>query len=165
HSFAPLDLLGGDGPITDLDALARVSLLRPAFFEQLHLCPTCEDARLAFREVCAACQSPDVRRGEVLHHYACGHAAAEERFWRDGKLWCPSCGQMLRHVGIDYERPAALLYCNACGLGDGEGVTLARCLGCGRDCTADEVGACLLSSYQLTADGLAAARSGTMGQT
>jgi len=163
HSLAPLDLLGGDGPTADLDALARLGLLRTTFFDQINLCPTCADARLAFREVCAGCRSSDVRRGEVLHHYACGQVAPEERFWRDGALACPSCGQMLRHVGIDYERPAALFYCNACGLAGGEGITLARCLECGGECTADEVGARVLSSYQLTADGLAAARSGTMG--
>src|SRR5262249_19620199 len=116
HSFAPLDLLGGEGAAHDLDALARLGLLRTAFFERLHMCPKCADARLAFREVCASCQSADVRRGEVLHHYACGHVAPEERFWQQASLACPSCGVSLRHVGIDFERPAALLYCNACGL-------------------------------------------------
>jgi hypothetical protein len=161
HSYAPLDLLGG-AVRDDLDALVGLGLLLRAFFERLHVCPSCGDARLAFREVCAGCRSADTRHGEVVHHYACGHVAPEERFWRQAGLVCPSCGAALRHVGIDYERPASLLFCNACGLSGGEGITSARCLGCGADCTADEAATEVLPSYQLTPEGLVAARSGAI---
>ncbi|HJZ87709.1 MAG TPA: hypothetical protein VKN99_21185 [Polyangia bacterium] len=162
HSFAPLDLLGGEGPIADLDALAATGHLRTTFFERVHVCSICGDARLAFREVCAGCRSADLRHGEVLHHYACGHVAPEERFRRAGTLACPSCGAALRHVGIDHERPVALVYCNACGLAGGEGITLARCLACAASFSAGEVESRVLASYQLTPDGLAAARQGSI---
>lgn len=161
HSYAPLDLLGGVLR-DDLNALVALGLLRGAFYERVHVCPRCGDARLAFREVCAGCQSADLRRGEVVHHYACGHVAPEERFWRDDLLVCPSCGKPLRHVGIDYERPATLVFCNACGLSGGEGTTSARCLGCGADCASEEAATEVLESYQLTPDGLVAARSGAI---
>jgi hypothetical protein len=161
HSYAPLDRLGYD-LLEDLDALARVGLLQPSFFERLHVCARCGDARLAFREVCTGCRSADLLHGETLHHYACGHVGPEEHFHRDGALVCPSCSEPLRHVGIDFERPASLVQCNACGLGNGEGTTAARCLACGAASGADETGSRILASYQLTAEGLAAARAGDL---
>jgi hypothetical protein len=111
-----------------------------------------------FREVCAGCRSADVRRGEVVHHYACGHVQAESFFRRGEKLVCPSCGQGLRHVGIDYERPASLIQCGACSWVAAEGVTEARCLGCGQLALAHEVRERTIHRYVLTNEGVEAAR-------
>jgi hypothetical protein len=124
------------------------------------VCVQCDDARLLFREVCASCRSTDVRRGDVVHHYACGHVQAEAFFRRGAQLVCPSCGQMLRHVGIDYERPASLLYCNACGHAAAEGTTEARCMGCGATPLAGDVRERAVYKYILTSEGAEAARSG-----
>lgn len=156
YSYAPLDLVG---PIeSDLDALAQAGLLKKAVVDRVSICPHCEDARLLFREVCAACRSADVRRGEVVHHYACGHVQAEGFFRRGEKLICPSCGEGLRHVGIDYERPATLIQCGGCAWVAAEGVTEARCLGCGQLSLAHEVRERAVHRYVLTTVGGEAAR-------
>jgi hypothetical protein len=159
-AWPPLDLLAAGDPSDDLAALCRAGLLRRSFHDRIHVCPTCQDARLAFREVCGACQSPNVRRGEALHHYRCGHVACEDRFRRGADLVCPACEGRLRHVGIDYERPTGLLFCDACGVSDGEGITRARCLACGAVSTPEAVGERVIWTYEITAEGQAAARAG-----
>jgi hypothetical protein len=131
HSFGPLEEALGPTLVSDLEALAAAELLGREFFERMHVCPECGDARLLFREVCARCRSADLRRGGVIHHYRCGHVAAEEAFRRGSDLSCPSCSHPLRHIGIDYERPASIVFCNTCALRAGEGTTEARCICCG----------------------------------
>jgi hypothetical protein len=161
-SWPPFDLLAGGDPTDELNALSCAGLLRRRFHDRIHLCPGCGSAHLAFREVCRACESADARRSEVLHHYRCGHVATEERFRRGGELVCPGCDAALRHIGIDYERPTALLLCNACGAADGEGVTRARCLACGAIHTPEAVDARTVWTYHLTPRGESAARTGEL---
>lgn len=160
HRYAPFDLVAGACLSGDLDDLCRGGMLAREFFDRVHVCPGCGDARLAFREVCSGCRSSDVRHGGVVHHYRCGHVAPEEGYRSAGALVCPSCGETLRHVGIDYERPAVLLYCNGCGLATGEGVTQARCLSCGESHLAPAVEERRIWSYELTSAGAAAASGG-----
>jgi hypothetical protein len=162
-AWPPFDLLAGGDPTDDLGALCGAGLLRHTFHDRILLCPGCGDARLAFREVCRSCDSSNVVRNEVIHHYRCGHVAPEEQFRRGAELVCPGCEGLLRHIGIDYERPAALLFCRACGLGDGEGVTRARCLACGALHAAESVQDRVIFGYQLTRRGEAAARKGELG--
>jgi hypothetical protein len=155
-SWPPFDLTGDIQ--AELDALARLGLLKREGVERVCVCPSCGDARLLFREVCGACRSPDVRRGDVVHHYACGHVQSETFFRRDKRLVCPSCGDELRHVGVDFERPASLLFCNGCSHTAAEGTTEARCLGCGATPLAGEVRERAVCRYVLTPEGAEAAR-------
>src|SRR5262249_51994190 len=53
HAYLPLELFAGGALISDLEALARAELLERIFFERIHACPGCGDARLLFREVCS----------------------------------------------------------------------------------------------------------------
>ncbi|MCS6913444.1 MAG: hypothetical protein NZ890_09420 [Myxococcota bacterium] len=160
HAYPPLEAIGGELLQADIELLCRLGLLERTFFDRVCVCPGCGDARLLFREVCAACLSPDVRRGEVIHHYRCGHVAQEPAFWRRGELVCPACCEPLRHIGIDYERPAALLHCHSCEQLAAEGTTQARCLGCGQSYLADRIGERVVWSYLLTQEGRAAAACG-----
>jgi hypothetical protein len=153
HSYGALEMIAGPSLHSDLTALAKAGLVNREFFERLHTCPGCDDARLAFREVCGACRSADLRRGQVVHHYPCGHVAAEELFRHGEQLVCPSCAESLRHIGIDYERPASLLYCNSCALTAGEGVTEARCLACGTSHAAEAVMERTVFTYHVTVEG------------
>jgi len=162
-SYAPFDLVSD--PTADLDALTRLGLLKRVVVDRVCACPSCDDARLLFREVCAACRSTDVRRGDVVHHYACGHVQSEAFFRRGNGLVCPSCAQPLRHVGIDYERPATLLYCNGCGHAAAEGTTEARCLACGATPLAGDVRERSIHKYLITSEGTEAARSSLMPAT
>jgi hypothetical protein len=162
HAYPPLDLAIGPTLISDLNDLVREGLLDRTFFDRVHVCPNCEDGRLLFREVCGACLSADVRRGDVIHHYRCGHVAQEERFRQGLSLICPACSEPLRHIGIDHERPAVLLYCHNCDQLAGEGVTQARCLGCDRTHLAESIPERVLWSYHLTPEGRTAAACGRL---
>jgi hypothetical protein len=130
HCYGLLDVALGSMLVPELEALASRELLDREFFERVHVCPECKDARLLFREVCARCRSADLRRGDVIHHYRCGHVAPEEAYRRASELLCPSCSHPLRHIGIDYERPASIVFCNSCGMRAAEGTTEARCSHC-----------------------------------
>lgn len=160
HAYPPLEAIGGGLFQADIEVLCRLGLLERTFFDRVCVCPGCGDARLLFREVCASCLSADVQRGEVIHHYRCGHVAQEPAFRRRGELVCPACCEPLRHIGIDYERPAALLHCRACEQLAAEGTTQARCLGCGQSYLADCIGERVVWSYLLTQEGRAAAACG-----
>lgn len=159
-AWPPFDLTGD--PTPDLDALCRLGLLERRVADRACLCPGCGDARLLFREVCGNCRAPAVERGDVVHHYACGHVQAEAAFHRAGTLVCPSCSRPLRHVGIDYERPASLLSCHDCGHTAADGLTEARCLGCGATPLAGEVRERAIFTYVLTTGGLEAAQRGEL---
>lgn len=161
HRYPPIDLLV-PSLVADLDELVDAALLDRSFFERVHVCPTCSDARLIFREVCSSCHSADVKHGELVHHYGCGHVAPETYFERGLDLSCPSCSTLLRHIGVDYERPAELLYCNACERVAGEGSTDARCLACGASWNADALKSQVLYSYSLSAAGKTAAMHGSL---
>jgi hypothetical protein len=159
-AYPPLDLLGELE--ADLEALVAGRYLERLLLDRLSTCRRCGDARLLFREVCAACRSPNVERGEMLHHYACGHVQAESAFRRGERLVCPSCGLGLRQVGVDYERPASLLECVACEYVAADGLTEARCLGCGQSSLAEEVGSHAIYKYVLTSAGQAGAQKDSL---
>ncbi len=160
HRYPPIDLLSPT-VLTDLDELVDAAFLKRRFFERVHVCLACADARLIFREVCAGCRSADLRHGELIHHYGCGHVAPEESFQRGVALSCPSCATLLRHIGVDYERPAELVFCNGCERVAGEGRTDARCLACGASWDAGDLQSRVLYSYALSEAGKAAAMHGT----
>jgi hypothetical protein len=162
YRVAPFDVLAGDALDADLAALTDAGLLSATVVDRVHACSACGDARLLFREVCSACGSADLSRGEVIHHYACGSVAEAERFRRGQRLECPWCGEELRDIGVDHERPAALTHCAACATAAGEGVTGARCLACGLDQPGHATVEKSILRHELTDAGRFAARSGRM---
>lgn len=83
--------------------------------ERIHLCPECHSNHLLFIESCPKCNSSDIKQESVIHHFRCANVSPESTYNYDGQLRCPKCRQLVRHIGVDYDRPADIYSCTACG--------------------------------------------------
>lgn len=88
---------------------------RTRFIERLHICPNCHRSNLLFFESCPKCQSSELRMEHVIHHFRCANIAPESSYESDGELRCPKCRHLLRHIGVDYDKPSVVYTCNGCG--------------------------------------------------
>lgn len=84
------------------------------FIEKLHVCPQCHKSHMLFFENCPQCGSSDIREEPVLHHFRCANVAPESAYQWDGELRCPKCHHMLRHIGVDYDKPSSIFTCKQC---------------------------------------------------
>lgn len=84
------------------------------FIDRLHVCPDCGHSHLLFIEVCPNCKSSDISEEAVLHHFRCANISPETTYIYEGQLRCPKCSHFLRHIGVDYDRPANLFTCHSC---------------------------------------------------
>lgn len=83
--------------------------------DRIHLCPKCHSNHLLFIESCPKCQSSNIKQSSVIHHFRCANVSPEDTYTSEGQLRCPKCRQQLRHIGVDYDRPADLFNCHQCG--------------------------------------------------
>ena len=145
--------------VEHLDHLAELGYLDRQFFDRIHLCPFCSYFVLNFREVCPRCESANIDIVEMIHHFRCGYAAPEVEF-RDGVQYvCPKCKRSLRHIGVDYERPASNYLCASCKHIFLEPKVSCLCLKCGQAFGVERAVTRIIHVYRLTAKGsLAAAR-------
>lgn len=97
-----------------LEKLASLGLLGREIVNRIRLCPECDDNRINYREVCPKCASINVLQQEMITHFACAYSAPIQDFRRGADLLCPKCNEMLRHIGVDYEKPSQLFRCLDC---------------------------------------------------
>lgn len=86
-----------------------------SFVERIHVCPECHLSHLLFFECCPHCQSSEIEEVSMLHHFRCANVSPESTYEYDGQLRCPKCRRFLRHIGVDYDRPAEIYSCRHCG--------------------------------------------------
>jgi len=144
-----LHLSPGD-EIAFLNYLAELGVFERHLQETIHLCPYCQNWALHFREVCPHCQDPRVHSVEMMHHYGCGCVAPQEQFRSGSKMVCPKCHQLVRHLGVDYERPASTFQCESCQALFAEPEISCRSLVCGRSFPVDHATIHHLYGYHLT---------------
>lgn len=87
---------------------------RTRFIDKIHVCPVCRRSHQLFFECCPKCGSSDIREEPVLHHFRCANVSPESSYAWDGELRCPKCKHMLRHIGVDYDKPSSIYTCNQC---------------------------------------------------
>ena len=121
-----------------LEKLASLGLLGRQVVNRVRLCPECDDGRLNHREVCPKCQSLDIMRREMITHFSCAYTAPLEQFRKGGDLLCPKCNQLLRHIGVDYEKPSSMLNCSDCDFIFRDPQVETQCLRCNCMCTPGE---------------------------
>ncbi len=144
-----LDVSPGD-EIAFLNHLAELGVLERHLQETIHLCPYCQHWALHFREVCPHCQSAQVESVEMMHHYACGYVAPQQRFWSGSQMVCPKCDQLVRHLGMDYERPASTFQCDSCEALFADPEVSCRSLVCGKSFPVEHATVHHLYAYHLT---------------
>jgi len=101
------------------------------FVERIHLCPICQSGVLIFSECCTKCDSSNIKEEDMIHHFRCANISPESEYLYDGELRCPKCKHFLRHIGIDYDRPARVQTCNECGATQMRSKMKVLCAVCG----------------------------------
>ena len=124
--------------------------------DKVHTCPECGDSHLLFMECCPKCKSSNIKQEAILHHFRCANISPESTYQWDGELRCPKCKKILRHVGVDYDRPATVYTCYECGNNFMRSDMRVECTNCGVTTTPDALIAVDVIEYKLTADGLRA---------
>lgn len=159
-------LTGLATPRPTLEVLADAGLLRRRFFDRVHVCPHCDSARLNAREECAVCRTADLDEVPLIHHYRCAHQGPEAEFAGEGaSLVCPKCRHVLRHYGVDYDRPGTVFVCAPEGHVSPEPAVGFMCADCGHHVDGGDATTRDWFHYALTPAGATAARSGQLPHT
>jgi hypothetical protein len=140
-------------PVALADRLVDRAQLTKRFFDRLHVCPNCSSSRLNVREECVSCRNPHIVEEPIIHHYKCSHQARESAFRALSHFQCPKCGEALRHIGLDYDKPGILICCNSChSMSDASDVGF-RCMDCQGTYDSNAVPTRDWFSYELSARG------------
>ena len=132
---------------------------RKKFEERIHVCPYCKGSHLYYMESCPKCDSSLLKEEPVLHHFRCANISPESSYAYDGELRCPKCHQMLRHIGVDYDRPANVYTCQECNHTFLHTRMKVVCASCKQVSRPSELLAQDIYSYEFTTEGLQALSS------
>lgn len=84
------------------------------FINKIYLCPNCLRSHLLYIESCPRCHNSSIKSEDVIHHFRCANVSPEHTYNFGGQLRCPKCHQLLRHIGVDYDRPSVVYTCSHC---------------------------------------------------
>lgn len=126
------------------------------FIDRIHVCPNCGDSHLLFVECCPKCRSSEINQEEMIHHFRCANISPESTYAYDGQLVCPKCRHVLRHIGVDYDRPATIYSCSNCNNTFLASAMKVRCTNCTTESTPEELSPADIWEYKLTPVGIAA---------
>lgn len=143
-----------------LDNVSQNEFVRPKFVDKLHLCSDCYSSFLNFRETCPKCESLDIETENLIHHFVCAYVGPEHDFISDDYLVCPKCNRMLRHIGVDYDKPSVIYNCRNCSHTFQESVMEAFCFVCQKRNPVEALIDKPIYSYELTPIGEESAVNG-----
>lgn len=132
---------------------------RKKFEDRIHVCPHCKGTHLFYMEACPKCNSSLLKEEPVLHHFRCANISPESSYAYDGELRCPKCHQMLRHIGVDYDRPSNVYTCQECNHAFLHTRMKVYCSTCKKTMRPSELLAQDIYSYEFTSEGLQALSS------
>ncbi|MCH5238913.1 MAG: hypothetical protein J1F38_01695 [Muribaculaceae bacterium] len=128
---------------------------RTKIVDRLHICKECGDSHLLFIECCPKCGNSDIRQESMIHHFRCANISPESTYFKDGGLVCPKCRRTLRHIGVDYDRPATVYTCN-CGNSFMHSNMKVVCTNCLNESSPEELTPIDVVEYKLTPAGIKA---------
>ncbi len=96
----------------------------------LNICPHCYENKMIWHETCPKCGTIDIEEVHMIHHFRCANISSEESYLKDGKLICPKCKHELKHIGVDYDRPASMYLCKENNIHFSTPVIKALCTNC-----------------------------------
>ena len=128
---------------------------RTRLVDRIHLCRECGDSHQLFVECCPKCKGSDIRQESMIHHFRCANISPESSYFKDGALVCPKCRRTLRHIGVDYDRPATVYSCN-CGNTFMHTAMKVFCTNCLNESTPEELTPVDVYEYTLTPAGIKA---------
>jgi hypothetical protein len=145
-----------------LEALDEAQLLVPRLLDKVNTCPQCHHTQINFREICPECRSLDIREESTLHHFRCAYVGRESEFRQKDKLFCPKCTKEVRHIGVDYDKPAEVLWCHHCDHNFAEPLLSCFCLACGTTFPPENAVLKSINRYGISQDGIRAAEVGAL---
>lgn len=128
---------------------------RVRLVDRVYVCRECGDSHQLFIECCPNCSSSDIRQEAMLHHFRCANISPESSYFKDGNLVCPKCRRTLRHIGVDYDRPATVYTCT-CGNTFMTSAMKVICTHCKNQTTPDELVPIDVYEYKFTPAGIKA---------
>jgi len=138
-----------------VDWLLESDYIEPVkFVERIHLCPACQSSVLLFTECCDKCQSSNIKEEDMIHHFRCANISPESEYMYDGELRCPKCKHFLKHIGIDYDRPAKVYTCNECGATQLHSDMKVMCAVCGHTTQPHKLTPYDIKEYRFTQTGI-----------
>lgn len=133
------------------------------FLNKIYLCPNCHHSHMLYVENCPKCGSSEIQSEEVIHHFRCANVSPEHTYNFGGQLRCPKCKKVLRHIGIDYDRPATVFSCKNCDHSFLNPDTKAICTNCGEEHSVGVLMPHDIMQCSLTPEGLKALSSPNIG--
>lgn len=97
-----------------LELLAQRDCLIKEFYDKVVSCPFCQNSNLNYREKCPNCNSSNIMKVDMIHHFQCAYVGPEYEFQDGMKYVCPKCKERLHHIGVDYDKPNQDFKCNGC---------------------------------------------------
>ena len=128
---------------------------RSRLVDRIHVCRDCGDSHQLFVECCPKCHNSDIRHESMIHHFRCANVSPETTYFKDGALVCPKCRRTLRHIGVDYDRPASVFSCS-CGNTFLHSSMKVICTNCHKESTPEELMPIEVYEYKLTPAGIKA---------
>ena len=152
-----------------LNVLSKIEgqgYLHGNFVQSTYLCSDCLGDHLLYREVCPSCKSAHLHAEEIIHHFRCAHVAPLSKFRASNQisaaLECPKCQYELKHIGVDYDKPATMHYCNNCQSEFQQYAMMAKCTCCDRDQDVEHLIKKEIKKYALTDKSLNVLKTGLL---
>ena len=140
-----------------IDTLEEYGALRKhKYLIKEHLCPKCNHSHLLYTECCPKCGSSNLKIQNIIHHFSCANVAPESAYNVGGMLICPKCHKRLRHIGVDYDRPAVIYSCNDCENSFTTPITKSTCCYCESTFPVNALVPRDVEDYEITDEGIRA---------
>ncbi|MCL9783270.1 hypothetical protein M9194_17715 [Vibrio sp. S4M6] len=98
--------------------------------DRVRYCERCASGHLNYVDSCPSCSDIDIVSYDALHCFTCGHVDDASAFMKTQSMQCPTCKTLLKHIGVDYDRPLEMHHCNGCKNEFAEANVIAKCLSC-----------------------------------
>ena len=146
-----------------IDTMVEFGALRiHRFLLKEHLCPKCNHSHLLYTECCPKCGSSNLKIQNIIHHFSCANVSPESSYNVGGMLICPKCHKKLRHIGVDYDRPAVVYTCNDCENPFTSPITKATCCYCESTFPVNALVPRDVEDYEITEEGIRTLTSGNI---
>ncbi len=149
-----------------MQSMTEKGLFRTSkFVNKVYLCPTCLHSHILNIHSCPKCGQSSIKMEEVIHHFRCANVSPEHTYNFGGQLRCPKCHKILRHIGVDYDRPTTIHTCNTCGNTFIEPKMTTICTSCHETHDADQLIPQDINIYEITSEGKQSIISPNIGFT
>ena len=135
-------------------------LQRRGLVDRTSHCPVCSSLQLNLVDHCLQCKGTSIEEKSYLHCLLCGHIEEEASLPDREGLQCSRCKAMLQQIKTDYDWVQGGFSCRSCGSTFAQPEPQAHCLRCGHQTPVDRLLVRQIFSYELTASGIAALKTG-----